>query len=77
MSVFLQPGAKQKIWWYRFMHNGQVIRRSTKQSNYKVAVAQEATHKSALSNSDVGIFERKAAPTLSAFAKEFLVLGGG
>jgi integrase len=55
------------------MHNGQVIRRSTKQSNYKVAVAQEATHKSALSNGDIGIFERTPAPTLSAFAKEFLV----
>lgn len=71
MSVY-QTGTKKKIYWYRFMHNGKLIRRSTKQSNYKVAVAQEATHRSALSNGDLGIAERKAAPTLAEFSREFL-----
>jgi integrase len=73
MSVFLQPGAKQKIWWYRFMMRGQVIRCSTKQSNHKVALQLEAEHKSKLAKGDMGIFEKTPAPTLAAFAKEFLV----
>jgi len=72
MSVFLQPGAQRKIWWYRFMFNGQVIRRSTKQTSHKVAVQLEAEHRSLLAKGDLGIFEKTHAPTFSAFAKEFL-----
>jgi integrase len=33
----------------------------------------EAAHQSALAKGDVGIFEREPAPTLAAFAREFLV----
>ena len=72
MSVFLQPGAKKRVYWYRFMHRGQVIRRSTKQGNYKAAVDMEAAHKTALAKGDAGIFEREPAPTLAEFGKEFL-----
>lgn len=72
MSVFLQPGAKKKVWWYRFMHRGKVIRWSTKQSNHKVALQLEAEHKSKLAKNDLGIFEKQPAPTLAAFGKEFL-----
>lgn len=73
MSVFLQPGAKKRVYWYRFMHNGQVIRRSTKQSSKKVAVDMEATHKSNLAKGEAGIYDKTPSPTFSAFAKEFLV----
>jgi integrase len=71
MSVFLQPGAKKKIYWYRFMHRGKVIRCSTKQGSYKAAVDMEAAHKTALAKGDVGIYEKNPASTLTAFAKEF------
>lgn len=72
MSVFLQPGAKRKIYWYRFMHRGQVIRRSTKQTNHKVALQLEATHKSNLAKGEAGIYDKEPAPTLAEYAKEFL-----
>jgi len=73
MSVFLQPGAKQRIYWYRFMYNGLVIRRSTKQSNHKVALQLEAEHRSKLAKGEAGIYEKTPAPTLAEFSKEFLV----
>ena len=76
MSVF-QPEGKGTNWHYRFMFNGQVIRRSTKQTNHKVALQLEAEHKSLLAKGDMGIFERTPAPTFAAFAKEFLEMGGG
>jgi hypothetical protein len=37
------------VFHYRFMHNGKVVRKSTKQGNYKAAVAMEAAEKTALS----------------------------
>jgi len=72
MSVY-ETGTKKKIWWYRFMYRGQVIRRTTRQGNYKIAKDMEAAHKSALAKGDAGIFEKAPAPTLAAFAKEFLI----
>jgi integrase len=48
MSVY-ETGTKKKIWWYRFMFDGQLIRRSTKQSNHQAATELEAAHKTALS----------------------------
>ena len=65
MSVFLQPGAKKRIYWYRFMHNGLVIRRSTKQGNHKVALQLEAEHRSKLAKGEAGIYEKTPAPTLA------------
>jgi hypothetical protein len=55
MSVFLMPGVKKRIYWYRFMHRGKVVRASTKQANYKIACDMEATHKSNMAKGDVGI----------------------
>jgi integrase len=72
MSVYTIPGAQKKVYWYRFMHRGQVIRRSTKQGSYKAACDMEAAHKTALAKGDLGIFEKKPSPTLAAFGKEFL-----
>src|SRR6266481_4511377 len=54
------------------MYRGKLVRRSTKQSNHKVALQLEAEHKSRLAKGDMGIFDRKAAPTLAEFSKEFL-----
>jgi len=62
-----------QVWHYRFMHRAKLVRRSTKQTNHKVAKDMEAAHRSALAKGDVGIVDRKPAPTFEKFAKEFLV----
>lgn len=68
MSVFKQGDT----YHYRFMYRGQLIRRSTRQGDKKVAKEMEATHVSSLAKGEAGIFERKPAPTLALFAREFL-----
>jgi hypothetical protein len=52
---------KQKYWWYKFMWDGSLIRKSTKQTNKRVAEQMEAAHKTALAKVEVGIRERKPA----------------
>lgn len=69
MSVY----RRGKIWWYRFDWRGETIRRSTKQSNKRIAEQLEAAYRTALAKGEVGIRERKPAPTLRQFAeKHFL-----
>jgi hypothetical protein len=43
MAVYKQP--KSRYWWYKFTWNGEPIRRSTKQSNKRVAEQMEAAHR--------------------------------
>src|SRR5215471_5196918 len=59
-----------KIWWYKFNWNGESIRESTKQSNKRVAEQIEAAHKTSLAKGEVGIRDRKPAPTLRRFAED-------
>jgi len=66
MAVYKQP--KSKCWWYKFRWNGEQIRESTKQTNKRVAEQMEAAHKTSLAKGEVGIRERKPAPTVAAFA---------
>jgi len=62
-----------KIWWYKFNWNGEPIRESTKQTNKRTAEQMEATHKTSLAKGEVGLRDRKLAPTLADFAeKDFL-----
>jgi integrase len=71
MAVYKQP--KSKYWWYKFVWNGEPIRESTKQANKRVAEQMEAAHRTALAKGEVGIRERKRAPTLAVFAeRDFL-----
>jgi integrase len=58
-----------KIWWYKFNWNGETIRESTKQSNKRIAEQMEATHKTSLAKGEVGLRDRKPAPTLREFAE--------
>jgi integrase len=58
-----------KIWWYKFNWNGETIRESTKQSNKRIAEQMEATHKTSLAKGEVGLRNRKPAPTLREFAE--------
>jgi len=59
-----------KIWWYKFNWNGEPIRESTKQSNKRTAEQMEATHKTSLAKGEVGLRDRKPAPTLKDFADQ-------
>lgn len=69
MSIY----KRGKVYWYKFMWNGEMVRESTKQGNHKVARQMEAAHRTSLAKGEVGIRERKKAPTLADFAdKQFL-----
>jgi integrase len=71
MAVYKQKQSNK--WWYKFSWNGEVIRKSTKQENKRVAEQMEAAHKTALAKGEVGIREKKPVPTLKEFAeKDFL-----
>ncbi len=61
--------SKSSKWWYKFRFNGELIRESTKQTNKRVAEQIEAAHRTSLAKGEVGIRERKPAPTLKAFAE--------
>ena len=55
------------------MWKGKLTRESTKQGNDKVARSMESAHRTSLAKGEVGIREKKAAPTLKEFLKhEFL-----
>ena len=61
------------IYWYKFMWKGELVRESTKQKNNKVARDMESAHRTALAKGEVGIREKRPAPTLRNFLKdEFL-----
>jgi len=66
MAVYKQKGSNR--WWYKFNWNGEPIRKSTKQTNKRVAEQMEAAHKAALAKGEVGIRERKIVQTLAEFA---------
>jgi integrase len=59
-----------RLWWYRFVWNGESIRESTKQGNKRTAEQMEAAHKTSLARGEVGIREKKAVPTLRRFAEQ-------
>ena len=64
MSVYKRGG----IYWFKFVWNGERIRRFTKQGNDRIARIIESAYRTKLANSEVGIRERKAVPTLRQFA---------
>ena len=63
MSIF----KRGKIYWFHFYFNGEHVQKSTKQGNPRVARQIEAAHRTALAKGEVGIAEKKVAPTLKAF----------
>ncbi len=69
MSIF----KRGRIYWYKFMWNGELIRESTKQGNDRKARNIESAHRAALANGLVGIREKKAVPTLTDFLKNDFV----
>ncbi len=59
-----------RVWWYRFVWNGDSIRESTKQSNKRTAEQIEAAHKTSLAKGEVGIREKKPVPVLGQFMEQ-------
>jgi len=58
-----------KIWWYKFVWNGEPTRQSTKQTNKRVAEQMEAAHKTSLAKGEVGLRDRTRVPTIQDFAE--------
>lgn len=63
MSVY----KRGKVWWYKFVWNGEPIRESSKGNNKRTAEQMEAAHKTRLALGEVGIREKVKAPTLAKF----------
>jgi hypothetical protein len=59
------------VWWYELQWDHKRIRKSTNQASKRVAEQMEAAYRTALAKGEVGILERKAAPTLKEFAPKF------
>jgi integrase len=70
MAVYKQQ--ESKYWWYKFTWKGQPVRKSTKQTNKRVAEQIEAAHKTALAKGEVGIVEKQAVPSLGEFSERFM-----
>ena len=65
MAIF----KRGKVYWYKFMWQGRMIRESTRQGNDKIARQMEAAHRVSLAKGLVGIREKKPVPTLGAFVE--------
>ena len=61
-----------RVYWYKFMWDRKLIRKSTKQGNDKVARQMESAHRTSLAKGEVGIREKKEIPTLGEFCTERL-----
>src|SRR5271166_5972466 len=59
-----------RVYWYKFVWQGETIRESTKQGNDKVARQMEAAHRTSLAKGEVGIRERRAVLTLTEFCEK-------
>ncbi len=59
-----------RVWWYRFVWNGESIRESTKQTNKRTAEQIEAAHKTSLAKGEVGIRDKKPVPILGQFMEQ-------
>jgi len=56
-----------KTYHFRYMHRGVVIRKSTKQSNRRVAEQMEAADRTARAKNELGLGEKPVAPSLEEF----------
>src|SRR5947209_3768370 len=63
----LYKPAKSKFWWFKRDWQGRTIRKSTKVTNQRAAESIERAYFTALAKGEVGIIEKKPAPTLAKF----------
>jgi integrase len=66
MSIY----KRGRIYWYKFTFNGQAIRESTRQTNQHTARQMESAHRTSLAKGEVGLREKKIAPTLADFISQ-------
>ena len=66
MSIF----KRGRIYWYKFMWDGEMVRESTRQTNQNTARQMEGAHRASLAKGEVGIREKKTVPTLSQFCEQ-------
>jgi integrase len=66
MSIY----KRGRVYWYKFTFNGESIRESTRQTNQHTARDMESAHRSSLAKGEVGIREKKTAPTLADFISQ-------
>jgi integrase len=59
-----------KIYWYKFMWNGEMVRESSRQPNQNTARQMEGAHRASLAKGEVGIRDRKEIPSLKNFCIE-------
>jgi site-specific recombinase XerD len=70
MSVFKPKNSR--FYWYEFVYKGQRYRASTRQRNYKTALDIESARRTELAKGNAGIGQKRPAPTLQEFAKDFV-----
>lgn len=56
-----------KIWWFKFVWHGELVRESTKQTNKRFAQQIEAAKKTQLARGEVGIEGPAVVPTVTEF----------
>ena len=66
MAIF----KRGRIYWYKFMFNGEAIRESTRQTNQVVARNMESAHRTSLAKGEVGLRDKRVVPTLVSFCEE-------
>ena len=65
MSIY----KRGRIYWYKFMWNGEMVRESTRQTSQNTARQMEAAHRTSLAKGEVGIREKEPSPTLKDFCE--------
>jgi integrase len=68
MSIF----KRGRTYWFHFWFDGRHVQRSTRQGNPRVARQIESAYRTQLAKGEVGIEDRKHAPTLRNFRQQFL-----
>ena len=56
-----------RVYWYKFMWNGEMVRESTRQKSDRIARQMESSHRTSLAKGEVGIREKTIASTLAQF----------
>jgi len=62
---------RNAIYWYQFVFKGERVQESTHLGNKNDARDMEAAHRTRLAKGEVGINEKKTAPTFAVFAPRF------
>ena len=71
MSIY----KRGRIYWYKFMWNGALVRESTKQGNDRTARQMEAAHRTSLAKGLVDIRDKEPSPRVARFHRsEILTL---